>query len=877
VSFERSPIDGLLYVLLHNRATVTWQIFDYPSKSCYNRAKVLLNRWFCSIYYAGFYVDARYVYQTEEEKIRSLWRELDVYDKQHYSGRPLFTIDTPPPTVSGTLHIGHIFSYTQTDIIARYKRMSGFMVYYPFGFDDNGLPTERYVEKMCNVRASTMSRSDFIQLCLRETERVEEQFKTLWITMGLSADFSKTYATISPRVRAIAQKSFIMLYEKNQVYRAHDPALYCTVCQTTVAQAELDDVQMPSLFNTIAFTHNQGNELLVGTTRPELLPSCVALLFHPTDTRYTSLQGGSAKVPLFDIHVPIIADDLVDPQKGTGLVMVCTFGDSTDIFWYKKHTLAYRQSFGTNGRFLPHTGACADLNVKQARAAILKELDAAGLLREQQNITHTVNVHERCQHPIEFMMIAQWFIKILPYKEQLLAIADTINWHPSFMKTRYIHWVENLKWDWAISRQRFFGIPFPVWHCQDCQAIICAEKNALPIDPQEAVAPQQCSTCGQSNITPDKDVMDTWNTSSLSPYICASLYQENDLLEQKEPPFLPMNMRPQAHDIIRTWAFYTMIKTWMHHDTIPWKDIVISGHVLSNTQQKLSKSKDNSKSNTPEHLMAHHSIDSIRYWTASASLGYDTPFSDDQLKIGHRLVTKLWNAFRFLEPHIAELSFTHHLDNVGIVNEWILHQATLVFEKYKAKFEQYEISLALEPVNTFFWQDFCDNYIELIKNQLFNPELYDPAEVCKTRQTLYLIGLRILQLYAPYLPHVTELLYQLVYKKQVQKSSLHHTVYDSHFGIYQHEKSVAIMEQVLAVIGQVRKLKTAHQLSLKSPLVTLTIVVQNQAQKDLLLQAEQLIRGVTQADQVLFAMNCPTTTQSLLEQTDGCNYIRIVL
>ena len=471
-------------------------------------------------------MEPKYNHETAQQSARQLWEQNQTYSPKNNPGAA-YSIDTPPPTVSGSLHIGHIFSYTQTDIIARYKRMSGFSVFYPFGFDDNGLPTEKFVEKKQKIRAHQLPRSEFIELCLNATQEVEHDFKSLWQQMGLSVDWHYWYSTISQSSRRLSQQSFIDLYNKGFIYRKDEPALYCTACRTSVAQAELDDKESPSFFNDIVFQDTSGNDLIIGTTRPELLPSCVALLYHPNDTRYQHLQGQQATAPLFGFSVPIIADEQVQIDKGTGLVMCCTFGDKTDIEWFKKHTLPYKPSIDLGGKWMDHTGPMAGMKAADARKTIIEVLKEKNLLLNQKEITHAVSVHERCKKEIEFVVQKQWFISLIDHKKELIQLADTINWYPSFMKARYINWVQNISWDWCISRQRFYGIPFPAWHCTDCQEILLADPKNAPIDPQETTYPGgACTQCGGTNITPDTDVMDTWNTSSITPYINRELFNQ---------------------------------------------------------------------------------------------------------------------------------------------------------------------------------------------------------------------------------------------------------------------------------------------------------------------------------------------------------------
>ena len=797
-------------------------------------------------------MDKKYESQIQEAQIQAQWDSEQTFKANKDSDKQLFSIDTPPPTISGSLHIGHMFSYTQTDIIARFKRLSGFNVFYPFGFDDNGLATERFVEKKNKVSGYALGRTEFIKLCLKESHNSEKEFETLWKRMGISADWSETYSTISPLAQKVSQQSFIDLYTKGFIYRKEDPALYCTACRTSVAQAELDDIESASTFNDIVFETATGKDGVVSTTRPELLPSCVALFFHPEDSRYHHLKGTTARVPLFGNEVPVLMDELVDPAKGTGLVMCCTFGDKNDIAWYKKHNLPYRQSVGFDGIWQESTGILAGLKAHTAREKVVEELKAQGLLVNQRAITHSVNVHERCKREIEYVVLTQWFLNILEHKQEFLAQIEKVQWHPEFMKSRCKDWIQNLGWDWCLSRQRFYGIPFPVWHCADCKQVILAQTEQLPVDPQETEYGKTCPHCKSTNIAPDTDVMDTWNTSSLTPYICMALYTGKDPFEHPDTSFLPMAMRPQAHDIIRTWAFYTIIKSLFHSKTLPWNDIVISGHVLSTDRNKISKSQGNTPVD-PDHLLKVYPADVIRFWTASGTLGQDVSFSETQLQIGQKLLTKLWNAFRFIQEHTAHQKYTlEQPASLGMMNEWLLDSATKTFQTYCHYLNQYEYSLALNAVQELFWNDFCDNYLEIVKDQLFNPEKYNPALVTATRWTLSSIGLRLLQMFAPYIPFITETMYQELYKKDVQAKSLHITTFSEVQTKLLFETSAKTAKTILSIVSTVRKLKTTQQLSLKTPLAALTIYGVDKELLHLLAPQEALIKGVTHAQTIVY-------------------------
>ena len=808
-------------------------------------------------------MDKRYEYQTIEKEIQEFWdlKQPYLFDEKNKK-KEVFSIDTPPPTVSGSLHIGHIFSYTQTDLIARYKRMQGFNVFYPMGFDNNGLPTERFVEKKHKIRAHMLSRAEFIKLCLKESEEMATVFSKLWKSMGLSIDWTKSYSTISDRVRKISQYSFLELHKKNLVYKQQEPALYCTTCRTTVAQAELDSAEIASTFNDIIFETFDGSELLVATTRPELLPGCVAIFYHPDDERYKKLVNKKAIVPVFGQEVPILADETVDREKGTGLVMCCTFGDQTDVVWYKKYKLPFIQVVGRDGKWTDAAGPLAGLRVHDARKKVLELLAGVDALREQKSIKHSVNVHERCKKEIEYLVLHQWFIRILEHKEQFLKLADEIEWKPSFMKARYKDWVEHLGWDWCISRQRFYAVPFPVWHCADCGEVLLADEKDLPVDPQEQEYPGKvCSKCKSSNIVPETDLMDTWNTSSLTPQI------NINWPEAKEGKLkLPMSLRPQAHDIIRTWSFYTIVKSWFHQKRIPWKNIAISGYVVSKGREKISKSKGNAPT-APENLLKNYSADSIRYWAANGRLGVDTQFDENQFKVGQRLLTKMWNAFRFCKEHIDGYEKPEIQPELDSVNEWLLHRLQRTVVVYQKHFDEYEHSFALEAVERFFWHTFCDNYLELIKDQIFNPDKYSPEVIEGTRYALHETCFALLQLFAPFIPHLTEKLYQLFFEESEKMSSLHTTHLDAKRFAYNFESSAQVIDSLVEIVGLVRKLKSEKQLSLKVELAKLSIHGGDKKILERLKTQETILAGVTQAKEIEYSSE--EVGESVLQEKDG--------
>src|SRR3989344_4436923 len=688
--------------------------------------------------------------RKREKEIQEFWIKEGVYRFNPKSKSKIYSIDTPPPTVSGKMHLGHAFSYTQQDIIVRYKRMQGFNIFYPFGTDDNGLPTERLVEKEKNVKATEMPRQDFVNLCLNTLEKeLRPKYLKDWRSIGMSCDWNVFYTTIDKHSQKISQSSFIDLYNLKRIYRKRTPFMWCPECRTAIAQVELEDKTKKSEFIYMKFDTSVKDRITIATTRPELLHACVGISVNPRDERYKKFIGARAKIPFTKREVRIRADDDVDPDFGSGVLYRCSFGDMEDAEWIHKNNVKAIEIMNKDGTLNEQAGKYSELKSKEARKAIIEDLTNEGRIKKLEQITHVVNVHERCGTEIEILMTDQWFIHYLDLKKEFLELGNKLKWHPEHMKNRYDNWVKGLKYDWCISRQRFFGIPFPVWYCKNCGEIILADKKSLPVDPlKDKPSLSKCPKCSSSEFTPEKDVLDTWATSSLTPQIATSLFPK---ISKK---LYPMSLRPQAHDIISFWLFNTVVKSYLHEKKLPWKDVVISGWALDPDGKKMSKSKGNIIE--PQEMIEKYSADALRFWAASSKLGDDLPFKEKELVAGQKTIIKLWNASRFSFQHLK--SYKPKKTKLKAFDAWQLSKLNSLIKTCTETFENYEYFRTKSDTENFFWNIFCDNYLEIIKNRFYNPKNKQEKE--SAQFALYHSLITILKLFAPIMSHITEELYQ---------------------------------------------------------------------------------------------------------------------
>ncbi len=771
----------------------------------------------------------RYDYKSYETQSISFWFENGIYDFHAGSNDQVYSIDTPPPTVSGKLHLGHVYSYTHPDIFARFWRMRGYRVFFPMGFDDNGLPTERLVEKQLGMHARTIGRQAFTQSCLQLSEDMEADYISLWQRLGLSIDWRYSYRTIDQSSQTISQKSFLDLYANDRVYRREAPTIWCPECQTAIAQAELNDLERDSEYIFISFKLESGENLSIATTRPELLPACVAIFVHPEDARYSHLHAQEAIVPLFGHKVPILMDSTADPSKGTGAVMCCTFGDVTDVNWWLAYDLPKIEAIDRDGKLTSAAGEFSGYSLTRARMLIKNALQESGHLLDVQPTSQSIRVHERCDTPAEYITTLQWFIRVLDFKEDLLKAGENICWHPEQMKSRYISWVQNLSWDWCISRQRYFGIPIPVWYCQECDQVLLPDESQLPVDPTIDMPRASCPNCGAQSFSAEEDVLDTWATSSMSPQIVGKwlAVQQDDPDSDLYSKVFPFSLRPQAHEIIRTWAFYTIVKSLYHFNALPWIEVLISGWgIAGEGMGKISKSRGGGPM-PPLEMIQRYSADAVRYWAASTAPGKDSVISEEKIQNGVKFVTKLWNIARFAASFIQGYQPPQTQDQISTIyntltpaDRWILSRLQGLITRTTQLLEQYDYASAKSEIEIFLWTELADNYLEMCKQRLYNNALSTHQSAIFSLHTLLTTMIKLL---APYLPFVTEQIYQVMFAPSDRKTSIHLASWPVPDSQLVDSKAEQFGTYLVDIATAVRRYKSNHNLPLATELVRLQL------------------------------------------------------
>ncbi|GAB4580804.1 MAG: valine--tRNA ligase [Anaerolineales bacterium] len=843
----------------------------------------------------------RYSPTPTETRLQRAWQEQGTYHFDPASPAPVYSIDTPPPTVSGKLHLGHVYSYSHADFIARYRRMRGDNVYYPMGFDDNGLPTERLVERTLGITAQEVGRAAFIEKCLQISEEAEKDYEALWQRLGLSIDWRYTYRSIDEHARRASQLSFLDLFKKGLVYRQEAPTIWCPECQTAIAQAELNDLTRKSEFVTLNFLLTEASPdtddaVQIATTRPELLPACVAVFVHPDDARFRTLIGREVIVPLFGQRVPILADPSADPEKGTGAVMCCTFGDQTDVAWWQIHKLPLIQAISRAGKMTEVAGEFAGLNLYAARKGVIAALDAQGFLLAQTPTEQSVRVHERCDTPVEYIVTQQWFVRVLDFRAEFLARGEAARWVPAHMGARYHAWVENLSWDWCISRQRYFGVPFPIWYCPKCGETILADESQLPVDPLSDQPPRPC-TCGNANLLPESDVMDTWATSSMSPQIAGRWLQDPALYAK----VYPFSLRPQAHEIIRTWAFDTIVKSHFHFDTLPWKTVFISGWGLAGEGMgKISKSRGGGPM-PPMEMIETYSADAVRYWAASTSPGKDSVISEEKIQIGAKLINKLWNVAVFSERFLTGYRPPTTPPTLTPADRWILAATQRLIRRTTELFDAYEYATAKSETENFFWV-FTDNYLEMAKMRLYDsressnpgspgvetpdyqttpdesgssspvqrassgspaidrradtePSASPNTTEDSARYTLHRVYQTLLQLFAPFFPFATEEIYLNLFADPTADITASPSIHRSHWPepdpALESDAAEELGALLIEIASAVRGYKSRNNLPLRTEIPQLELATADAELAEALRMASADLMSITRAQKII--------------------------
>jgi len=817
------------------------------------------------------------------------WEQNSVYGFN--PGAPkenIYSIDTPPPTASGSLHVGHVFSYTHTDVVARFQRMCGKDVFYPMGWDDNGLPTERRVQNYYGVRCDPtlpyqkdftppqvggdnkstkaadqmpISRQNFIELCEKLTEEDEQAFENLWRNLGLSVDWSQSYRTISKESQRVSQQAFLNNLSRGEAYLSMAPTLWDVTFRTAVAQAELEDREMPGAYHRLGFDGPEG-KIFIETTRPELVPACVALVAHPDDERYQHLFGQSAKTPIFGVEVPIVAHRLAQIDKGSGIAMICTFGDVTDVIWWRELKLPMRPIIGFDGRILSEgpqeilEGEGAELyaelagkTVFSAKEILVKAfMDSGDMVGEPKPITHPVKFFEKGDKALEIVSTRQWYIKNggndRPLAEKLINRGSEMNFHPAFMRVRLEDWINGLNGDWLISRQRFFGVPIPIWYPlnvsgePDYENPIAPTSEQLPVDPSsdcpDGFTEEQRGKPG--GFIGELDIMDTWATSSLTPQLAGGWLSNPELFAK----VFPYDLRPQGQDIIRTWLFSTLVRSELEHDQVPWTNAAISGWILDPDRKKMSKSKGNVV--VPNELLETHGSDAVRYWAASARLGTDAAFDEGQMKIGRRLAIKLLNAARFALSFDMPSGVTEVTEPI---DKAMLAKLREVVGTASKAFENYDHTKALETTETFFWT-FTDDYLELVKERAYSQEGYTTQEIGSAVLALREALGVIVRLLAPFLPFATEEVWSWW-----QEGSVHQAAWPSQDELS--DGSAELLGAASEALIAIRKSKTDQKLSMKAEISIMVLqgpAVLSQAQRDLAAVGRIANLNLEQADKV---------------------------
>ncbi|MGQ9461122.1 MAG: valine--tRNA ligase [Candidatus Bathyarchaeaceae archaeon] len=779
-----------------------------------------------------------------EEKWQREWEEMGVYrfDWKNQT-RPVFSIDTPPPYPSGDFHMGNVLNWTYFDMVARYKRMRGYNVLFPQGWDCHGLPTEVETEEEYGIKKTDVPPAEFIKLCKKFVNKYIDIMKQAVMRLGCSIDWTTEYRTMDPDYWRRTQLSFILLHKKGMIYQGTHPINWCPNCETAIADAEVEHETKEGTLHYIKFKLNH-EHLTIATTRPELLPACVTVAVNPNDERYKKYIGKDITVPVANRKVKIIPEDLVDPKFGTGVVMICTYGDKADVKAVAKHNLPAIITIDEKGKMNEKAGKYAGLTIQEAKKAVAADLEKDGLIEKTEKIQQEVGICWRCKTPIEILERKQWFMKTRILTDAVTKNTYEITWYPDYMKTRMIDWAKSLDWDWVISRQRIFATPIPIWYCKKCGEIILAEPEWVPIDPRtENPKIEKCPKCGSSQFTPETDVLDTWFDSSMTCAVHAGWPDRQDWRR-----LYPADIHPSGYDIIRTWAYYLMVRHLALFNEKPYKSVLINGMVLGSDGRKMSKSLGNYVA-TPD-VFNKYGADAPRQWAASGgATGSDIPFRWADVEYGWRFLIKLWNAARFASLHLQDYAPQEKAE-LELLDRWLLSKMEKVTQKVTTAFENCQFNIAAEETRNFAWHELCDLYIEAVKHRLYKPEEYGEKKKRATQYTLYTAIYRILQLLAPISPHITEEIYQHMYAEDKKHKSIHVSPWPTPLKERIDEEAEKKGDLIIAVIGEIRRDKAEKKTPLNAPIKKLTIYAGNKKNAQILNQAQEDIAGTCKIEKI---------------------------
>jgi len=773
-----------------------------------------------------------------EEKWQKNWEEMDIYHFNRNDTRPAFTIDTPPPYPSGNFHMGNVLNWTYIDVLARYKRMRGYNVLFPQGWDCHGLPTEVKTEEIHKIKKTDVPPAVFVKLCKQVINKYIAIMKHAIIRLGCSVDWTTEYKTMDPNYWKNTQLSFVKLHKKGLIYKGTHPISWCTSCETAIADAEVEHEQKEGTLHYIKFKLEDNNHLLIATSRPELLPACVTVAVNPKDSRYKAYIGKNITVPLADRQVKIISERSVDPKFGTGVLMICTYGDKADVKAVTTHKLPAIILIDEKGKMNKNAGKYAGLTAKQAQKTIAADLQQAGLLEKTDPLSHEIGTCWRCKTPIEILEHEQWFMKTRIFTEQVKKNTLKVTWYPDNMKKRMIDWANSLEWDWVISRQRIFATPIPVWYCKKCNETLIAEPDWVPIDPRnQAPKTDKCPKCGSTEFVPETDVLDTWFDSSITCAVHAGWPDKEDWEK-----LYPADVHPSGYDIIRTWAYYLMVRSLALFDQKPYNSVLINGMVLGTDGRKMSKSLGNFVA-TPD-VFQKYGADAPRQWaTGGGATGSDIPFRWEDVEYAWKFLRKLWNASRFVGMHLKDYNPTQKPAKLELIDRWLLSKMEQVTKKVTEALENCQFNIATDEIRKFTWHSFCDNYLEAVKHRLYQPETYGDEKKEAAQYILYTAIYRIIQLLAPISPHITEELYQIMYADNKKHESIH----VSNWPIIQKELIDEETEKngdlIVAVMGEFRRDKAEKQKPLNTPITKLTLYSESQETVDVLWSAEEDLKG----------------------------------